>query len=250
MNGYVMETRQVTKTYGSLLALDHVNIHVRKGCIYGLVGDNGAGKSTLLKLLAGQSFPTKGEIEILGKHGQKDLENVRKQMGCMIEQPGFFPNMTVEQTLRYYCIQKGIPDKGRILEMMKMTGIYEKRKIGRLSAFCGAVNAASGVSAAITWLDTRDNEKIKAAISNTLAIASGIICDGAKPSCAAKISIAVESAYLGFLMASCGDSFHPDEGIVKDDIEKTIDGVAEIARDGMKETDAEILKVMLDKSSR
>ena len=95
MNGYVMETRQVTKTYGSFLALDHVNIHVRKGCIYGLVGDNGAGKSTLLKLLAGQSFPTKGEIEILGKHGLKDLENVRKQMGCMIEQPGFFPNMTV-----------------------------------------------------------------------------------------------------------------------------------------------------------
>ena len=81
-----------------------------------------------MKLLAGQSFPTKGEIEILGKHGQKDLENVRKQMGCMIEQPGFFPNMTVEQTLKYYCIQKGIPDKGRILEMMKMTGIYEKRK--------------------------------------------------------------------------------------------------------------------------
>ena len=116
MNGYVMETRQVTKTYGSFLALDHVNIHVRKGCIYGLVGDNGAGKSTLLKLLAGQSFPTKGEIEILGKHGLKDLENVRKQMGCMIEQPGFFPNMTVEQTLKYYCIQKGIPDKGRILE--------------------------------------------------------------------------------------------------------------------------------------
>ena len=116
MNGYVMETRQVTKTYGSFLALDHVNIHVRKGCIYGLVGDNGAGKSTLLKLLAGQSFPTEGEIEILGKHGLKDLENVRKQMGCMIEQPGFFPNMTVEQTLKYYCIQKGIPDKGRILE--------------------------------------------------------------------------------------------------------------------------------------
>ena len=116
MNGYVMETRQVTKTYGSFLALDHVNIHVRKGCIYGLVGDNGAGKSTLLKLLAGQSFPTKGEIEILGKHGLKDLETVRKQMGCMIEQPGFFPNMTVEQTLKYYCIQKGIPDTGRILE--------------------------------------------------------------------------------------------------------------------------------------
>ena len=137
MNGYVMETRQVTKTYGSFLALDHVNIHVRKGCIYGLVGDNGAGKSTLLKLLAGQSFPTKGEIEILGKHGLKDLENVRKQMGCRSNRPGFFPNMTVEQTLKYYCIQKGIPDTGRIPEMMKMTGIYEKRK-SKCGTFSGA----------------------------------------------------------------------------------------------------------------
>lgn len=128
MNGYVMETRQVTKTYGSFLALDHVNIHVRKGCIYGLVGDNGAGKSTLLKLLAGQSFATEGEIEILGRRGEKELESVRKQIGCMIEQPGFFPNMTVEQNLKYYCIQKGIPDKGRTLEMMRMTGLFEKRK--------------------------------------------------------------------------------------------------------------------------
>ena len=160
--------------------------------------------------------------------------------------------ITVSMPVKVFAEDRGYPEELliRALAISNLVAIYEKRKIGRLSAFCGAVNAASGVSAAITWLDTRDNEKIKAAISNTLAIASGIICDGAKPSCAAKISIAVESAYLGFLMASCGDSFHSDEGIVKDDIEKTIDGVAEIARDGMKETDAEILKVMLDKSSR
>ncbi len=138
----------------------------------------------------------------------------------------------------------------RALAISNLVAIHERRKIGRLSAFCGAVNAASGVSAAITWLVARSPDKVKAAVSNTLAIAAGLICDGAKPSCAAKISIAIESAYLGFIMASAGESFKPYEGIVKSDVERTIDGVAEIARDGMRGTDTEILRVMLDKSSR
>ncbi|WP_312369513.1 ABC transporter ATP-binding protein [Lachnoclostridium sp.] len=128
MNEYVIETKQITKAYGSLLALDHVNIHVSRGSIYGLVGDNGAGKSTLLKLLAGHSFSTEGELRLFGKYEEKELENSRKKIGCMIEQPGFFPNMTVEQTLKYYCIQKGIPDTKKVAEMLKLTGIAEKRK--------------------------------------------------------------------------------------------------------------------------
>lgn len=128
MNDYVIETKQITKSYGSLLALDHVNIHVRRGDIYGLVGDNGAGKSTLLKLLAGHSYATAGEVQLFGKYGEKELENSRKKIGWMIEQPGFFPNMTVEQTLKYYCIQKGIPDEKKIAEMLKLTGIAEKRR--------------------------------------------------------------------------------------------------------------------------
>lgn len=128
MNEYVIETKQLTKAYGSFLALDHVSIHVKKGCIYGLVGDNGAGKSTLLKLLAGQSFATEGEMILLGESGEKGLNNARRNIGCMIEQPGFFSNMTVEQTLNYYCIQKGIPDKKKVGEMMELTGISGKRK--------------------------------------------------------------------------------------------------------------------------
>jgi ABC-2 type transport system ATP-binding protein len=127
MNDYVIETKQVTKAYGSLLALEHVNIHVKKGSIYGLVGDNGAGKSTLLKLLAGHSYATEGEIQLFGKYGEKELESARKKIGFMIEQTGFFPNITVEQTLKYYCIQKGIPDRKRIYEMIKLMGIEEKR---------------------------------------------------------------------------------------------------------------------------
>ncbi|MEG2823004.1 MAG: ATP-binding cassette domain-containing protein, partial [Lachnospiraceae bacterium] len=128
MSEYVIETKQVTKAYGSLLALNHVDIHVKKGSIYGLIGDNGSGKSTLLKLLAGHSFATEGEIQLFGKYGEKELENARKKIGCMVEQPGFFPNMTVEQTLKYYCMQKGIPDTKKVMEMLKLTGIVEKRK--------------------------------------------------------------------------------------------------------------------------
>lgn len=128
MSEYLIETKQLTKAYGSFLALDHVNMHVKKGCIYGLVGDNGAGKSTLLKLLAGQSFATSGDISLLGKSGKKELENVRRNMGCMIEHPGFFPNMTVEQILFYYCYQKGVPDTGKAEEMLHLTGIVSKRK--------------------------------------------------------------------------------------------------------------------------
>lgn len=127
MNDYVIETKQVTKAYGSVLALDHVNIHVKRGSIYGLVGDNGAGKSTLLKLLAGHSYATEGEIQLFGKYEEKDLESTRKKIGFMIEHTGFFPNITVEQTLKYYCIQKGIPDRKKIDEMIKLTGLEEKR---------------------------------------------------------------------------------------------------------------------------
>lgn len=128
MNKYVIETNQITKSYGSLLALDHVNMHVKKGSIYGLVGDNGAGKSTLLKLLTGIAFPTEGEIRLFGTYGEKELNYSRRKMGCMIEQPGFFSNMTVEQTLTYYCIQKGVPDKKKIIELMRLTGIETKEK--------------------------------------------------------------------------------------------------------------------------
>ncbi len=125
---YVIETKSVTKSYGSLLALDGVSIHVARGSIYGLIGDNGAGKSTLLKLLAGHIFAASGEILLFGKTGEKELERCRRQTGTIIEQPGFFPGMTAEQMLEYYRIQKGMPGKEKIEEILKLTGIWEKRK--------------------------------------------------------------------------------------------------------------------------
>lgn len=135
MNTNVIETTQLCKTYGKLKALDLVDIHVPKGAIYGLVGDNGAGKSTLLKILAGQSFATSGEIALLGAKGDKALRLARKHIGCLIEDTGCFPNMTVAQTLRYYSIQRGISDKRRAEEMLVLTGLIEKRR-----AKCGSLS--------------------------------------------------------------------------------------------------------------
>ena len=120
----VIETTQVTKAYGKILALDHVDICVKRGDIYGLIGDNGAGKTTLLKLLAGHSMASTGEIRLFGKGVKQDLQRVRKRSGMMIEQPGFFGNMTVEKNLEYYRIQKGIPGKEKVEEMLHMTGIW------------------------------------------------------------------------------------------------------------------------------
>jgi len=128
MKENIIQLNQATKEYGSVMALNHVNMNIQKGCIYGLIGDNGAGKSTLLKAIAGHIFLTSGEVELWGKCEEKELENLRKRMGCMVEQPGLFPQMTVEQVLKYYCIQKGIPDDKKIEEMLKLTNILEKRK--------------------------------------------------------------------------------------------------------------------------
>lgn len=133
----------------------------------------------------------------------------------------------------------------RALAMSNLIAIHQKSKIGRLSAYCGAVNAAVGAGAAITWLDHGTLNQINETVTNTLASISGMICDGAKPSCAAKIALAVESAVIGHHMAMRGNRFEAGEGIVKDSVEATIDGVAAIASEGMHETDSKILSVML-----
>lgn len=128
MNDYAIEARQVSKSYASVLALDKVDLHVETGSIYGLIGDNGAGKSTFLKLLAGHIFPSAGEVLMFGQHEEKDLCRIRQQTGVMIERPGYFPNLTVEQNLEYYRIQRGIPGRTKVEEMLQLTGLREKRK--------------------------------------------------------------------------------------------------------------------------
>lgn len=134
----------------------------------------------------------------------------------------------------------------RALVISNLITIHQKTPIGRLSAFCGAVSAGCGAAAGVAWLCDGSYEAVSSTITNTLGMISGTVCDGAKPSCATKIASAVEAGLLGFDLYEKGKGLHGGDGIIKDDVEKTIESVGKLARDGMKETDSEILEIMLD----
>ena len=135
----------------------------------------------------------------------------------------------------------------RAVAISNLVAIHQRTKVGRLSAYCGAVSAAAGSGAAIAWLDGASREVIALTISNTLANVSGIICDGAKPSCAAKIASSVEAALIGYELAKKERSFQPGDGIVKGDLEETISAVGDLASKGMLQTDEEIIQIMIAK---
>ena len=116
--------------------------------------------------------------------------------------------------------------------------IHQKTPIGRLSAFCGAVSAGCGAAAGVAWLIDGTTEAVSATITNTLGMISGTVCDGAKPSCAAKISSAVEAVLLVFDLYDNGKGLHGGDGILKNDVEETIESVGQLAREGMRDTDA------------
>ena len=133
----------------------------------------------------------------------------------------------------------------RALVISNLTAVHLKEGIGRLSAYCGAVTAGAGAGAGIAWLLGGGLDEINHTIVNTLANVSGIICDGAKASCAAKIATSVEAGILGYYMYKNGQEFRGGDGIVKKGVERTIENVARLGRDGMRETDKEILEMMI-----
>lgn len=134
----------------------------------------------------------------------------------------------------------------RALCISNLVAIYQKNGIGKLSAYCGAVSAAAGAGAGITFLYGGGLEEISQTVINTLANVSGIICDGAKSSCAAKIASSVDAAIVATMMTLRGNYFVSGDGIVKEDITRTINGVARLAREGMQVTDDLVLKIMIE----
>ena len=134
----------------------------------------------------------------------------------------------------------------RALVLSNLVAIHEKSSIGCLSAYCGAISAGCAAGAGIAWLQGGDLWMVSHTIVNSLAVLSGTICDGAKPSCAAKIASAVDAAITGYEMAVRGKQFVGGEGIVKKGIENTISSVGRLAHDGMRQTDREILEIMID----
>ena len=123
--------------------------------------------------------------------------------------------------------------------------IHQKTGIGCLSAYCGAISAGCGCAAGICYLQGGRYYEIAHTLVNAVAILSGTICDGAKPSCAAKIAMAVEAGIMGYEMMRSGQQFVGGDGIVTKGVENTIRNVGRLARDGMSETDKEIIRIML-----
>lgn len=133
----------------------------------------------------------------------------------------------------------------RALVLANLTAIRQKTLIGCLSAYCGAVSAGCASAAGIAYLNGGDLYLVNHTLVNGLAILSGTICDGAKPSCAAKIASAVEAGILGYEMAKAGKQFRGGEGIIKKGVENTIISVGRLGKEGMKQTDEEILRIMI-----
>ena len=131
----VIKTYNLSKKYKNSDALLDVSINVKKGDIYGLVGDNGAGKTTLLRILAGQSDASSGSFELFSTSNEKELSEIRKHTGVIIESPSFYPNLTVEKNMEYYRIQRGIPGKSRVDKALKEVNLYDvkKKKFSQLS---------------------------------------------------------------------------------------------------------------------
>ena len=144
------------------------------------------------------------------------------------------------------CNNKRHSEMLRALVVSNLVTIHLKTGIGRLSAYCGAVSAGCGAGAGIAYLQGHKAEAIAHSVVNALAIDSGIVCDGAKASCAAKIASAVDAGLMGVAMYNEGNQFFGGDGIVKDGVEKTIETIGKLARQGMKQTDEEIIRLMLE----
>ena len=133
----------------------------------------------------------------------------------------------------------------RALIVSDLITIHQKTGIGTLSAYCGVISAGVGAGTGICYLQGGKFNEIAHTLVNSVAILSGTICDGAKPSCAAKIAMAVEAGIMGYEMWKSGNQFHGGDGIVTKGVENTIKNVGRLAKEGMSDTDREIIEIML-----
>ncbi|MFW5981535.1 MAG: ABC transporter ATP-binding protein [bacterium] len=135
MSKYVLKTKKLSKNYHSVNALKNVSLSLEAGKIYALIGKNGAGKTTLMRLITGLIFPTSGRVEIFGNSEEKALQNERKRIGSIIETPGFIPDMTAKENLKYYRIMRGIPDADIENDLLELVGLSDtdKKKVGDFS---------------------------------------------------------------------------------------------------------------------
>lgn len=154
--------------------------------------------------------------------------------------------MTVANPVIIYAMHYDIDDEKmyRALALSNLCAIHQKDGIGRLSAFCGAVSAAAGAGAGIAYMMTESYEAVIHALMTTLGVTSGMVCDGAKASCAAKIATSLDMALLSLELYKNGDSFFAGDGLVTENVEDFINNIARLGKEGMAETNKSIIAMM------
>ncbi|MFQ9524057.1 MAG: serine dehydratase subunit alpha family protein [Phascolarctobacterium faecium] len=210
----------------------------------GLAGDYGANIGKVLLKTYGTD-----DVKIRAKAKAAAGSDARMngcEMPVVINSGSGNQGITASIPVIEYAKELGVSDEKRYRALLvsKLITIHLKSGIGRLSAYCGAVSAGCASGAGIAYLYGGGVDEVSHTIVNSLAITSGIICDGAKASCAAKIATAIDAGILGYNMYKEGQQFYGGDGIVSKGVENTIKNVGQLAKEGMATTDQEILKIM------
>ena len=211
----------------------------------GIKGDYGANIGKVLLKEYGKDIKTRAKAKAAAG---SDARMNGCSLPVVINSGSGNQGITVSVPVIEYAKELGVSQDKlyRALVVSNLIAIHQKTGIGRLSAYCGAVSAGCGSGAGIAYLYGGGLVEISHTIVNSLAVVSGIICDGAKASCAAKIASAVDAGILGYYMFINGQEFKGGDGIVTKGVENTIHNVGVLAKDGMRETDKEILKIMME----
>ena len=210
----------------------------------GLAGDYGANIGKVLLKTYGTD-----DVKIRAKAKAAAGSDARMngcEMPVVINSGSGNQGITASIPVIEYAKELGVSDEKRYRALLvsNLITIHLKSGIGRLSAYCGAVSAGCASGAGIAYLYGGGVDEVSHTIVNSLAITSGIICDGAKASCAAKIATAIDAGILGYHMYKEGQQFYGGDGIVSKGVENTIKNVGQLAKEGMATTDQEILKIM------
>lgn len=210
----------------------------------GLLGDYGANVGSTMMKCYGDDVRNRA---IAKAAAGSDARMSGCELPVVINSGSGNQGITVSVPIIEYAKALAVPKEKlyRALALSNLIAIHEKTGIGLLSAYCGAVSAGCAAGCGIAYLHGADLESISHTLINALAIVSGIICDGAKPSCAAKIATSVQAGIMGFHMSQNRQWFHSGDGIVADSVENTVCNVSQLGRDGMRETDREIVKIMI-----
>jgi len=210
----------------------------------GFRGDYGANIGSVLLDMEGDNIRTRAKARAVAG---SDARMNGCELPVIINSGSGNQGMTCSLPVIEYALQLNVGEEKmyRALTLSNLVTIYQKTGIGRLSAYCGAVCAGAAAGAGIAYLCGGGFEEVAHTIVNALAITSGIVCDGAKASCAAKIASAVDAGILGYHMFIRGQQFYAGDGIVVKGVDATIRNVGRLGREGMKETNEEIIEMMV-----